>query len=119
MMDGSLENTEEVINRWKYGDEMLELFEQVGSMSYLDSAVDAYQKAVQLSASPGHPHRAKCLNNLGNALRTRFEQNGSLHDLNITQRYPRRCPVRDGKHRANRQSEQSLYRVPTFVSTDR
>jgi tetratricopeptide (TPR) repeat protein len=45
-------------------------YDQVGDCGALDEAVTVHQQAVQ--ATPTGPHRARYLNNLGNALRSRF-----------------------------------------------
>ena len=50
-------------------------------MDDLNAAVEAKEEAVK-STPRDHPNRAMYLNNLGSALRSRFERTGSMDDLN-------------------------------------
>ena len=51
-----------------------------GRQGDLDAAIDNLRAAVA-AIPPGHPNRAMCLSNLGNALRVRFERTGDQADL--------------------------------------
>jgi hypothetical protein len=53
----------------------------MGSRKDLDRAVAIMERAIE-STPDGHPDLATHLNNLGNALKSRFEHTGSIEDLN-------------------------------------
>ncbi|MEW2458837.1 tetratricopeptide repeat protein, partial [Streptomyces albus] len=50
------------------------------ALADLDQAIDLARRAVA-AAPPGHPARAALLNNLGSALRARFERTGDFSHL--------------------------------------
>jgi Na+-translocating ferredoxin:NAD+ oxidoreductase RNF subunit RnfB len=49
-------------------------------MEDLEDAISSHREALTL-CPPGHPNRSISLNNLANALSTRFEQSGRMEDL--------------------------------------
>jgi hypothetical protein len=52
----------------------------LGRNEDLEDAISSHREALTLHP-PGHPDRSSSLNNLANALQTRFEQLGRVEDL--------------------------------------
>src|SRR5262249_23674744 len=59
---------------------LIHVFSQSGSASSLNEAMSCFYGSLRLRPE-GHPSRSRSLNNLANALSTRFEQKGQLRDL--------------------------------------
>ncbi|KAJ7834472.1 hypothetical protein B0H14DRAFT_2590895 [Mycena olivaceomarginata] len=74
------------------------LFEQTGQLADLEESIAFHRQALELR--PGsHPDRSSSLNNLANALSTRFRQTGQLADLEESIAFHRQAlELRPGSH---------------------
>ncbi|THU79638.1 hypothetical protein K435DRAFT_590928, partial [Dendrothele bispora CBS 962.96] len=60
--------------------QLMKHFQQSGDWAAVDNAVQLMEEVIRLTPD-GHTEKARWLNNLGNAFKSRFEHLGELRDI--------------------------------------